>query len=225
MEKVDEVTTNREGSQGDLSKDTPRIEKIERKGSTKWISLHSIDYVDQGGVSRKWDSAFRTTKGSGTTYTDAVIIIPLLKKSGSKSVETVVLTQYRPPVKEYAVEFPAGLLTKGESPEEAALRKLKSETGFVGGKCSQIPGNKISNELCMSPGLVNETIHCITVEVDLDNPKNQGTPKRIVEDGKLIEITRIELREGLKKVLEEGKGIPFIGLYMFAMGLDMGMSL
>lgn len=37
----------------------------------------------------------------------------------------------RPPLDAYTVEFPAGLIDKGESAETAAARELKEETGEV----------------------------------------------------------------------------------------------
>ena len=39
--------------------------------------------------------------------------------------------QYRYPVQELCIEFPAGKTDKNESPLETAQRELKEETGFV----------------------------------------------------------------------------------------------
>ena len=40
--------------------------------------------------------------------------------------------QYRPPIDKVIIEFPAGLIDAGETAEEAAVRELKEETGYVG---------------------------------------------------------------------------------------------
>jgi ADP-ribose pyrophosphatase len=57
--------------------------------------------------------------------------VPILKHP-SKPVSTMIIVQYRPPVEAFCVEFPAGLIDEGESPEEAAVRELREETGYSG---------------------------------------------------------------------------------------------
>jgi 8-oxo-dGTP pyrophosphatase MutT (NUDIX family) len=42
----------------------------------------------------------------------------------------LAVRQYRPALERYALEFPSGILDPGESPEAAALRELREETGF-----------------------------------------------------------------------------------------------
>lgn len=40
--------------------------------------------------------------------------------------------QYRPPIDKVVIEVPAGLVDAGETAEQAAVRELKEETGYVG---------------------------------------------------------------------------------------------
>lgn len=56
-----------------------------------------------------------------------VTIIP--KSTGP---ELLLLKQYRPSIDKIAIEIPGGMVDAGESPEQAAVRELKEETGFVG---------------------------------------------------------------------------------------------
>lgn len=61
---------------------------------------------------------------------DAIQIIAILEKPGGP--EVLLEKQFRPPTGRIAIEFPAGMVDEGESPEEAAIRELREETGYVG---------------------------------------------------------------------------------------------
>lgn len=201
----------------------PRIDSVTPVASTQWISLQTISYTDQSGKARKWDAATRTTKSSSASA-DAVLIIPLLRKAGSATIETLLVEQYRPPVDRTTIEFPAGLIDDNESPEDCALRELREETGFVGEK-SRVVAPRVSPAACLSPGLSDESAHCVVVEVDLDRPENRGRPKQDLDDGEQIVVRRVELKEGLKAVLDDADGMPFLPLYLFAMGLELGLGM
>lgn len=212
-----------QNNEADSNTDFPRIESIEKVGSTKWIALQTLNYIDETGKSRKWDMATRTTKvKSEELSADAVVIIPLLKKANSSDPpETLLVEQYRPPVERKTIEFPAGLIDIGETPSQAALRELREETGYVGEFCKVQP--KESRIVCMSPGLTDESVQIVVVEVDLENPYNHGVPTPQCEEGEHIKVKRVNLMDGLKKVLDdEAEGMPIMGLYMFAMGLQLG---
>jgi ADP-ribose pyrophosphatase len=76
-----------------------------------------------------WEAAARKTRSRGGV--DAVAIAPILRHP-NKPPQTMIILQYRPPVDAYCVEFPAGLIDEGESPEQAAVRELREETGYQG---------------------------------------------------------------------------------------------
>lgn len=67
----------------------------------------------------------------------------------------MILLQYRPPVEAFCVEFPAGLIDEGESPEQAGVRELKEETGYEGKVCSI---HDVSPVLSKQPGMTNATM-------------------------------------------------------------------
>mmetsp|Transcript_2496 Transcript_2496/g.3676 ORF Transcript_2496/g.3676 Transcript_2496/m.3676 type:complete len:259 (-) Transcript_2496:46-822(-) len=202
----------------------PRVDCVEHISSTKWLALKTYHWTDQEGVKRKWDVAVRTTKKSDDKA-DAVVIIPILRsKTKPDIVDTLLVEQYRPPMKQHTLEFPAGLVDEGELVDNAALRELREETGYVGEKCAVPP--EISRAVCMSPGLCNESVHVVIVEVDLDNPYNQGSPKPELDDGEYCVVKRLPLSQGLKNVLDdENNAMPLTGLYLFALGLEMGAKL
>uniref|UniRef100_A0A7S1G137 Nudix hydrolase domain-containing protein n=1 Tax=Corethron hystrix TaxID=216773 RepID=A0A7S1G137_9STRA len=206
-------------------KNLPRIDSVAPVASTKWLSLQTLSYTDKKGTARKWDMATRTTRDRTTESADAVVIIPLLRQKSRDgtvlSTDTLLVEQYRPPVGRTTLEFPAGLIDKGETPEQAALRELREETGYVGEKCSVLP--QVSRMLCMSPGLTDESIHCVTVEVDLNNPYNLN-PTQNLDEGEDVVVKRVALRDGLTNIMENGESMPIFGAFMFALGLELGME-
>lgn len=185
---------------------------------TRWLALKTIDYTDETGVSRKWDIASRTTKQRDVP--DAVVIIPILRSKKNDILETIVVEQYRPPIASYAMEFPAGLVDRNESPQHAAMRELWEETGFVG----DVDTSFDMHELCMSPGLCDETINIVVINVDLDDPRN-ANPKQHQDEGENITVKRVPLSAGFKQVLGTSSGKPISMLYSFAVGLEMGAKL
>lgn len=218
--------------------DLPRIDRSEVVGSTKWLRLETLTYTDIENKERKWDYATRTTKKSKDSA-DAVVIIPLLKRpyatnnsSNSESnendvLDTLLVEQFRPPIGKSTLEFPAGLIDENETPEQAALRELREETGYVGEACKILP--VVSPLVCMSPGLCDETVKCVVVTVDLDNPYNDpegGLFGATPDEGEHIVVHRVSLKDGFQKLLEQGSSpVPIQGLYLFAMGLEIGKSI
>ena len=66
-------------------------------------------------------------------HPNAVLIIPFLN-----SDKLVFIRQYRPVVKSYLYELPAGTLERGEKPVLCARRELKEETGYRARKLSSV---------------------------------------------------------------------------------------
>lgn len=60
---------------------------------------------------------------------DAAIIFPITNEG-----EVVMVRQYRPPLEDFELGLPAGLVESGEKPEAAARRELAEETGYGGGE-------------------------------------------------------------------------------------------
>eukprot|EP00622_Pseudochattonella_farcimen_P004532 FR739931.1.p1 GENE.FR739931.1~~FR739931.1.p1 ORF type:complete len:192 (+),score=23.85 FR739931.1:84-578(+) len=160
--------------------------------------------------------ATRTTK-SADADADAVVILALLKDRAKGTVETLVVAQYRPPVRRTTVELPAGLIDKNESAEAAALRELREETGFVGSILH------VSGEVCMSPGICDETVRIVVVDVDLTRPENQN-PTQELDEGEYCVVRRVPLTQ-LRELLSSSSNMSIEGIMLFAWGVELGLGL
>ncbi|KAI2555040.1 nudix hydrolase 5 [Homo sapiens] len=169
----------------------------------KWVKLEKTTYMDPTGKTRRnkektttllilrtWESVKRTTRKEQTA--DGVAVIPVLQRT--LHYECIVLVkQFRPPMGGYCIEFPAGLIDDGETPEAAALRELEEETGYKGDIAECSPA------VCMDPGLSNCTIHIVTVTINGDDAEN-ARPKPKPGDGEFVEVISLPKNDLLQRL-------------------------
>ncbi|KAK6523355.1 hypothetical protein TWF281_001335 [Arthrobotrys megalospora] len=160
----------------------------------KWVELQRIDWKDQTGKPRIWEVAARKTRGSSGI--DAVAIAPILVHP-SRPTSTLVVLQYRPPVAAVCVEFPAGLIDKLETPEDAAIRELREETGYEGKVIS------ISPTIVSDPGMTTANMQLVVMEVNLK--EGDPEPKQQLDDGEYIERVVIPLDDLHDRLVEYSK--------------------
>lgn len=193
--------------------------KIDVLAKSRFLRFVNVQYTrPTDGKIGQWQYVERTTRTANGI--DAVNVFGVLKRKG-KDPHVLVVKQFRPPLGKQTVELPAGLVDPGETPEVAALRELKEETGYTG----RLVGK--SGVACLSPGLTNETMVTIYAEIDGDAPENQN-PQQSDEDGKLG-VTHewlpvAGLVQQLSQLEQDGYGI-FAGLYSIAHGLQLRETL
>jgi len=98
--------------------------------------------------------------------------------------DLVLIKQYRPVLRDYIIEAPAGTVREGESDEDAARRELLEEAGFIAGNLVKI------FEGYVSPGYSTE----VSIIYLAPNPK-EG--KAMPEPHEVIEVLRIPIEEAL----------------------------
>lgn len=147
----------------------------------RFIKYQEILWRDARGADRKWEVVERIIGA------EAVLIIPWLQPSN----RLILIRQYRPPVDGYVVEFPAGLIDPGETPQIAAVRELREEVGFAGEVVSIIPPT------FNTPGLSGETVYNVLMRVP-DGQVAQPEP----DDGehiKLLLLPEEEIEDFLRR--------------------------
>jgi ADP-ribose pyrophosphatase len=108
---------------------------------------------------------------------DSVTIFPLLDDG-----RIVLERQYRPAIRKYIYELPAGCIDDGETPAHAAARELEEETGYRPGLIRQL------FDAYPSPGIRTEfaTIYIAT---------NLVKTKTHLDPDEVITIKKVKLEE------------------------------
>lgn len=121
------------------------------------------------------------------------------------------------------VEFPAGLIDEGESPQEAAVRELKEETGYEGKVLDCSP------TIVADPGLTDANMQMVTIEVNLKEGDKE--PEQHLDEGEHIQrviVPLTELYDKLQAFSKQEGTIVDARLYHWSLGLhwskQLGMS-
>jgi len=130
----------------------------------------------------------------------AVVIMPFLSDS-----EVIVIRQYRYPVSEELVEFPAGTLEVGETPQSCALRELEEETGYRAGEL------ELLGSFYASPGYSTELLYAYVAR----NLRKGSARPDVDERIKVEKVTLEELLEMVKRGdVRDSKTLATIALYL-----------
>ena len=165
----------------------------------KFIALRKLEYVDRRGIARSWESADRVNGSPrGGRQPSAVLIIARIVPDD----EIILVRQFRPPAGKYIIEFPAGLIEPGETPESTAIRELYEETGYQGTVDKVIPPSY------NSPGMSGETVSMVLMTVDKNAyPEIPENHQEDSEDIETIVVSRADLPAFVERSIARGDGI------------------
>jgi ADP-ribose pyrophosphatase len=107
--------------------------KIHKLSDNNFLNLFKLDALTDSG--REFDYFFVSRRKEQDKLkivtkdisAEGVVIYPILRDEPEK---IVMIRQYRYPLDDYLYELPAGLIDKGETPQMAAVREMKEETGL-----------------------------------------------------------------------------------------------
>jgi 8-oxo-dGTP pyrophosphatase MutT (NUDIX family) len=128
-----------------------------------YSNFYITEFEDRNGKLQKWEFLERSKD------TKAVVVNAYQKD------KVILVKQFRYPINMYSIEFPAGLIDHGETPEKTALRELQEETGYTGAV------TRVSPPLCTSAGITSEIIYMVDIDIT-------GRQDQILDDSEEIEV-------------------------------------
>lgn len=139
-----------------------------------------------------WDCCERTTRRG--LYDGVEIIARVVYEGSQREDEVILVIQYRPPIRSYCVEFPAGLIDDNETPEQAAVRELREECGYVG------EVTRVSPCLGLEVGLTSANGLSVNMKVDGNSKENQN-PQSDQQDEEQIQVVLVPVSKLLTTLL------------------------
>ncbi|HXX59286.1 MAG TPA: NUDIX hydrolase [Dehalococcoidales bacterium] len=141
----------------------------------------------------------RETTREIVEHAPCVVIIPI-----DKDDNILLVQQYRKAVEKELLEIPAGGIDGNETPEQATIREMQEETGFIPARLIKLGG------FYSSPGFCTEYLHCFLA--------TELTPSRLfAEDTDEIKLVKVPAKE-IPVLLASGKvedSKTFAGLHLY----------
>jgi 8-oxo-dGTP pyrophosphatase MutT (NUDIX family) len=148
----------------------------------QYSNFFITEFEDKHGNIKKWEYLERSKD------TKAVVINAYHKD------KIILVKQFRYPINMYSIEFPAGLIDDGETPESTAVRELLEETGYRGEITS------VSPQLCTSAGITSEIIYSVQMTVTSERTAQQLESAEEIE---VLEFSRNNFKKEITAYLEK----------------------
>ncbi|CAG8517948.1 1479_t:CDS:2 [Ambispora gerdemannii] len=204
----------------------PIPKPFRKLGSGKWLELEEIEYSDPvANVARRWEVCRRIKDQNNNKeaakeekeIVDAIDIHALIiQPTQPNDPQIILVIQYRPAVGDYCVEFPSGLIDPHETPEQAAARELKEETGYIGTVKS------VSPPICYEPGITDSKSRIVCMEIDASLPENMTPKQQLEEDEWSVTVLKVSNKNLYSALQELEKTVAIDSrIYAYALGIHM----
>ena len=141
----------------------------------------------------------------------AAAVVALVSPMGSDDPSVLMLRQYRYAAGGPIWEVPAGVLERGETPEECARRELKEETGADAERLERL------TTIYTTPGFTDERIHLF-----LATGVTAGEPRPMADEFLEVRAMPISRALGLIRNGEIADSKSIVAL-LFVAGFKLGM--
>lgn len=165
-----------------------KIMNVEKLSDRQYLNLFSIQYTDRENRNKEYIFASRSQQANPLEkkagLPDAVVVVPFHTKEN----KLVLIEEYRVALGGYQYGFPAGLIDKGETIEQAGKRELHEETGLnVTSVLKQSPA------VFSSSGMTDESVsllfvHCTGIPSNRFNEASEDITVKMVSQQDALDI-------------------------------------
>ena len=138
-----------------------KFKEIKLRHEGKFLKLYDFIYVNRAGNIKAYEVISRDNISSISEVLNnepMAVVLFILDRTHTK---VLLNKEFRMAVNDYVINMPAGLIEKGETFEETAIRELKEETGLDLLKIIDIMPPTYS-----AVGVSNEKTVCVVCEAD-----------------------------------------------------------
>lgn len=155
----------------------------------RFVNLFKTEICTAKGKSPWIFASRKKAPGEGPRQADAAIVVAVVRRG--TQARLVMTREFRAPLQAHELSLPSGLVDPGETPESAARREFREETGM---ELTTIL--HVSPPLASSAGLTDETVSLVYAQAE-------GTPSQAHqtehEDIEILELSCEDIRQLLHK--------------------------